>query len=98
MADEAGKTDLEQAVDGFLGTIKAASDALQKVTRPPAAPPTTEPLSEQRLAKVAEEQGTAAAISAFAREGVMPVVMDTNTKMSNVRKEMAQRDANTGPL
>jgi hypothetical protein len=100
MSDEAGKSELEQAVDGFLTTIRAASDTLKAATPAPAAP-AAEPLSEAKLDQAADPQAGGSvgkAIGTFAREGVMPVVMDANTKMSNIRKEMAERDPATKPL
>lgn len=97
MADET-KTELQEAVDGFLSTITAASAAVKAAT--PAAPvqAAPAPLTKERLQETADKRGIGAAMEEFAQEGVLPVVLDTNTKMAKIRKDMATKDATTGPL
>ena len=101
MPDEPGaKPDLDTAVDGFLDSMRTATEKMtQAAAAVPVAPvapaPPVEPLSKERLDAAGS---TGEALELFAREGLMPVVMDTNTKLSNVRKESAEKDAQIGPL
>jgi hypothetical protein len=85
----------EAAVDSFLTTIGAATKKIGEGIAP--APPVREPLSKEKLAKIAGAE-TAEAISTFAEEGVLPVMLDSNRKMAKIRRESAMKDPEVAPL